>query len=179
MRNLLSKQDKKILEKEYKARVIVVALGFVLLTALVATILLLPSYIVSNYNASVANDQYKMISEKINSSEKNTTGLILIETKNKLTILAKDADGVFLSDIVENIIKTMPIGIKIRSFFYEKNTEGTGQILLLGEASGREPLLQFKKDLEKETVFLNVELPVSNLASDKDIKFSIKITGKF
>ena len=41
------------------------------------------------------------------------------------------------------------------------------------------PIYQTKKDLEKNSLFLDIVLPVSNLASDKDIHFSITLTGDY
>lgn len=180
MRNLLSQQDKKILDREYKLRIAIVSIALIFLTMLIASVLLLPSYIISNYKQNTAQTHSEIIKKSIASREKSVSNSILNETKTKLKLLAKDEDKISLMKTFEIIVKKRIDGIKITGLFYEKKIEGNdGEITITGIASKREPLLKFRKDLEQEEIFLSVVLPVANLASDADIEFSIKTTGKF
>ena len=179
MRNLLSQQDKKTLSREYKLRMTIASMILIFFTMLIAAALLLPSYIVSDYKQKTTHTHSEIIKKSIEAREKSVSNTILNDTKTKLQLLSLDIVKKSLKEGFETIVDKKTEGVKIRELFYEKKSEDSGEILILGEASGREELLQFRRNLEKEEIFLSVVLPVSNLASDTDIDFSINVTGNF
>ena len=181
MRNLLSQQDKKAVLKEYKLRIIIVILVFIFFTMFIASALLAPSYILSDYRYNIINAHSEIIKNSIKKREQGDFGLILRNTQDKLELLSVKKEDILLSKIFEEILEKKSSGIKLIKFSYKKsqNENKDGQIIVSGLASGREMLLRFKKDLEKQENFSEVVLPISNLASDRDIEFSITITGGF
>lgn len=180
MRNLLSQQDKKILNREYKLRITAVSVAFIFFTTLIASALLAPSYIISDYRQNAMRTRSEIIKKSIASRERSASNSILNETKAKLKSLEKDAERASLVETFETIANRKIEGIKIKGLFYERKAgEGGGEITITGRSSKREPLLRFRKDLENEEIFSSAILPISNLAPDSDIEFSIKVTGNF
>ena len=180
MRNLLSQKDKKILQSEYRLRVSIVVITFLFFTILAGGAQLIPSYFISESKERAAKKLSSIVKESVAKREKDVSITVLLETKEKLKLLTFDENSVSLGAIFKKIIDNKPSGINIDGIFYDKSQTGKGtEILITGEAGAREPLLEFKKLLGIETLFTDVVLPVSNLASDKDIKFSIKVTGNF
>lgn len=180
MRNLLSQKDKKILLSEYKTRVSIVVIIFLFFTILAGVVQLIPSYLISESKERAAQELSSIIKESVAKREKDVSVIVLLETKEKLKLLAFDENNVSLAAIFKKIIKNKPNGVNINGIFYNKSQTGKGtDILITGEADAREPLLEFKKLLGIETLFTGVMLPVSNLASDSEIKFSITVTGNF
>jgi hypothetical protein len=179
MRNLLSQQDKKKVIREHKFRIIIVSLLFTFFTMLTALVLLIPSYIISNYREGIMRTQSDIMQKSIESREKNISNIILNDVKIKLKLLEVEDGNMFLADILEEIIDQKTSGVRIEEFFYRELADGNNEILVNGIAVSRESLLQFRKNLENRNIFTKVILPVSNLASDTDIKFSINIIGKF
>lgn len=180
MRNLLSQKDKKILRVEYKSRVVVVVIVFLFFTILVGGAGLLPSYFISDSNERAAKEHADIIKESVSRRGKDISSAILLDTKEKLKLLSSDEENVSLRGIFEEVLNNKPNGVSVNGIFYTKSKVGkNAEILITGKADAREPLLEFKKLLEMEPQFADAELPVSNLASDRDIKFSIKVTGNF
>lgn len=178
MRNLLSQKDKKILSGEYRLRIVITILTFLFFTILIGGAQLAPSYFISELKERATKEHASIIKESIEKREQDISATILFETKEKLKLLTFNEESFSLRAIFEAIIDDKPSEVRISGIFYNKSQTGKEtEILVTGEADRREPLLEFKKLLEKEDQFREVVLPVSNLASDRDIKFSIKIIG--
>jgi hypothetical protein len=63
---------------------------------------------------------------------------------------------------------------------YVRAGEGENSTLSIGGvATTRDALLSFKKKLEADEKFEEIVLPVSSLAKDTDIDFSLQIKGTF
>lgn len=178
MRNILLQKDKERLHKEYRLRKAVVALVFIFITTLIAILLLIPSYIASQYKEQSTLKYANIISESIEVQKRNTVNLVLSDTNTKLKLLSDDKDKVSFRDTIETIIENKSDDIKIDKFLYTKKVE-EDEIIVVGTASQRNSLLKFQRDLESENVFSEAVLPTSNLASDKDIEFSIRVISKF
>jgi hypothetical protein len=176
MRNLLREEDKKIVRKEYTLRVIIVALALVFTATLINGAFLLPSYFLIQSKEQNARRHREMAEQLVGLREKNTAASALSETKEIISILSLNESHIQLKDIFEIIVESKPDGVSLNGMFYEK--QGSKNIITItGIALGRENLLSFNKRLEREALFQNVALPISNLASDKNIKFSIRVTG--
>lgn len=179
MRNLLLQQDKKIVKREYKLRIAIIVSVFVFFSMLIAVVLLIPSYVISVYKSETARTHAGIIKKKIEKREQGEFGLILNQTQSKIELLHTQRNQDTLTKIFKNILEEKSNGIKIDKLSYKKeDKDNFYKITILGKASGREELLQFKINLEKKAGFFEAMLPISNLASDKDINFSITVLGK-
>lgn len=180
MRNLLSQKDKEILHSEYKLRVVITSLLFLFFTILAGGVELIPSYLISESKERATKEHSDIIKESVAKRENDVSNTVLFETKSKLNLLSFNDREVSLMTLFEGVLNNKPDNVRINGIFYDKRQAGRKtKILVTGEADAREPLLEFKKLLGKEIQFTEVLLPVSNLASDRDIKFSIKINGNF
>jgi len=150
MRNLLSQQDEKKVLKEYKLRIIIVVMAFVFFTMLIASALLLPSYIISNYRYNITQMNAKIIKDSIEKREQGESDSILNETQEKLKLLTVSESSVLLSEAFAKIISKKPVDVKVGEFVYNKKGINIGEIVVAGVANERESLLLFKRNLEKE-----------------------------
>lgn len=179
MRNLLLQQDKKIIKREYKLRIVIIVSMFVFFAIFIAVTLLIPSYVISVYKNETARTYAGIIKKKIEKREQGELGLVLNQTQNKINLLGVEKNQNTLTEIFKNILEEKSNGIKIYKLSYKKeDKDDFYKVAILGEALNREKLLQFKTNLGKEESFSEVVFPISNLASDKDIDFSITIKGK-
>lgn len=178
MRNLLSQQDEKIIMKEYKFRVIIVAFVFLLFTIPIAGTMLLPSYILSVYKYNTIKNNNAIIQEFVNKREQSELSAVLNMAQEKLKFLSVAEDSNLLSGVIRKIVENRPSGIKLGKLIYTKK-QNNNEIFISGIAKNRETLLIFKRELGKEEKFFDVVLPISDLASDRDIEFSIRIMGEF
>jgi hypothetical protein len=178
MRNILLQENKNRLFKEHKLRVLLLVLIFIFFTLIIALLFLSPSYLASRYKESNTLEYANVLKRSVEIQEKNILGLTLNDTKTKLQLLSGDKDDVSFVDIVRVIIKNKSDDIKIDSFLYTKDSKDGDQVLVTGIASDRSVLLQFQKDLKNEVLFSDIILPTSNLASDRNIEFSIRAINK-
>ena len=101
------------------------------------------------------------------------------ETQQKLEILSSEREQASLRTVFDTAINYKPSTIILTGLVYQKESEDKATFTISGVADSREDLLVFSVNLERDVLFDDVELPVSNLAKDKDIKFTLTIVGMF
>jgi len=179
MRNLLLPKDKKILYQEYLLRLAVVALAFLFSTLIAGIVFLSPSYFLSQAKEKVINDQAEVAKASIAAREQEASSFVLVEARQKLELLATYKTQPHITEIFKAVVKGKPEGIQVIGLLYRERGEQGGEVVLRGVASRREILLSFKKALEEEPLFTAVILPISDLAPDQDIEFTIRLNGSF
>ncbi len=82
-----------------------------------------------------------------------------------------------LTNILEKISQILPPGMYLTTFFWEKSSF---QIFLTGFSPSREILFEFKKNLEQERYFTEINFPPANWLKPSDIDFQVnfKVTGE-
>lgn len=178
MRNLLTETTKKEIQKEYQLRVLITALVFASLAALIGAIALFPSYITSQTRKASVEQQLQLQARSNIESEGNA-GLVIRTTNTQLDILTEVGEGVPFSAQLQKIVDMKPEGVALYSFVYRVSDEEGGRLQLEGSAATRDALLAFERVLNEDPAIGNVELPVSNLAKDRDIPFSISLETMF
>jgi hypothetical protein len=180
MINLLPPEEKKIIGKEYKHRVFVTYLIFLTAGLIVSLILLLPSYFVMNVVVNELEDEAAFLENSNESTEMEKINAELRLTKERLRAVTINSKRVEFYEIIEKISIHKPRAVTLNNFSYTKGIDGKESKLLLGgNASTRDSLLLFTKDIENDELFDEVVLPVSSLAKEKDIDFSLEIKGNF
>lgn len=79
------------------------------------------------------------------------------------------------TEIFTEIYETIPEGIYLTSFSYQKNISS---VSLFGFSKSREIILQFKKNLEQKGNFENIYFPPSTWIESKDITFNLNFKIK-
>ena len=180
MINLLPPEEKNRIQKEYKRRVLAVYLFFAGGALTIGLILLLPSYLLANVVERDAKAEVAALQNSSESSEREEINSKLLLTKERLRAITAEEDRMDLYTTIDRIAEQSPGSIELTSFSYTKGQGEDPSVLLLGGlADTREGLLSFTKTLEDDELFDEVILPVSSLAQDKDIEFSIEIRGIF
>lgn len=174
MLSLLLKEQKHDLKKEYRFRFVNVFLGFILVSTIVWTISLIPSYVFVSAEKDTLADRASVVS---NSQ--------LLEDKQMLTELSQELDRRLQifdidsakkpTDIIGVITASQSNNISINSI--EINSLGADEegVLVRGIANDRESLSQFTKNLSVTGFFEPVELPLSNFVKEAQIPFNINL----
>lgn len=178
--NLLPKKYKYDLKEGFKQRFFVTSMFTIGVSFVVGTIMSLPAYFLvpkdltemsegiylENKDADSANEMLKL-PEKIDF---------------KVKFLNISMSGPSITGVLSEIVSNLPQGVALDSINFIRQpgrVEGTSpQISISGIAKNRESLVSFSETLNKSVIFSNVELPVSNLARDKDLPFSMQVTIK-
>lgn len=176
MFTFLPKTNRVELEKEYRKRVVVVALGLVALLMLIAMILAMPAFVTLLVKGKDARAALKGNPDTDVSSNALMEARVT-DIRAKTDLLKQMVDVPSLVSVIERINGRLVNGISLNSITLKRS--GTGSIVISGIASTRDALVAFSKSLQGELSFSNISLPVSTLAKSKDIAFSISVDSHF
>ena len=176
MFNLLPDNLKEKIKKEYKTRLLVVVLLFGLFIQILFLVFIFPSWVLSLYREKEDIVQLDKINQSALSKETETVTSVIKSMNIKLDILDKTLkypEAINLIDII--LSKKTPL-IRLNNLVYTSSSQSGTTILLRGISDTRDSLVSFEKNLEQSGHFKTVDLPVSNLAKDRDIIFSINLS---
>jgi len=139
-----------------------------------AFIFLLPSAVTSYYKekeleADVAANS--LLPQTTQTSEAN----IVVSTNAILKELNSNLQYPLVKPLLDAILSYKTSDIYVTGFSYASKDAVTADITLSGVSNNREALVSFVKSLKNSGLFSAVNLPVSDLAKDSAIGFSISI----
>lgn len=176
MFNLLPDNLKSNIRAEYKLHKFILILTFVIFIQVSFLIFLFPSWLISLYREKEVTAQIEEINQSPVAINANSISSIIKSTNTKLKVINTTLEYPRLVPFIETIIAKKSENIHLVGIMFVNNGKSTGTFSLEGLSSTREALVSFVKNLESSGVFKKVDLPVSNLAKDKDIKFSMSLT---
>ncbi len=152
-------------------RRIVLAYIVIILIA-ISIVMLIPLYLLSKTielktdyalrGTDISNQDNRMLQERVGALE------------SKIRLLSKP-ERFSVHEIVSDLARTKDTGISLLGFNILETDEGTISLSLAGNATNRNALLAFKKNLEEKKYILSVDLPVSNFTQNTDISFSLTL----
>jgi len=175
--NLLPKTEKEKLEKGLKLRFTVLAMFLLSAAFLIGFIMLLPSYFLafSDFSKAAApsfvaprGDVYV---EEILS--------LPAEINSKLGLFQSNMNEISVADYFSKIVNLLPRGVRLDSVSFSKDQNYQNQngiiFLISGISADRDSLMAFADALQKSDLFSAVDVPVSSLAKDKNLPFSMSL----
>jgi hypothetical protein len=177
MFTLLPQQQRKLLYRQYRTRLLIVILLMSTSLAIICAIMLLPSYIYLSFSHASLEGQMSQVEKKV--KEKSNKGIMTVlgGIQSNLSIIKPDETEIV--DTIKKVINDMNTGISITSFTYNYGSKNNSSLTFKGVAKTRSELIDFTKELKKEIGFTGVDLPISNLAKEVDVPFNITVVGKF
>lgn len=173
MINLIPPDAQKQVKSEYWIRVVSVWMILVGSAFLLVTILLTPVYVLINGQLESFLYEYNQANSESQSFVESETEITEI---NKIaTLLANADEEVTFSNIIIKIEQLASSDIQIENFTLSRKGGEISPIVVSGQAGSRFALTEFKDAIEASRIFKSVSLPLSNLAKDTDITFSITI----
>lgn len=177
---LLPLPEKNALIREYRVRVAIVACFIFSLSGLIYIGALFPAYMKAY---SEKNDAMSRATLAKNSGANNTTSItnVLSLDATLLASASKSTNIPHISSLVESIT-TLRSDIKITSMAFSENGSGdtstsTYNVAIEGLAPTRDSLIAWKTRLEDLSGGQKVDLPIAQLAKDKNISFSITVNN--
>jgi hypothetical protein len=177
MINLIPNEEKKRSRRSFYVRLLVIFFFMISITIFIASVAILPSYVLSSAKKIAAN--YKLESQKkepIPPINKETLAtihdldekLILIEKseKNKYEVSKK---------VIDEIIKQKMYDIEVTLISYRDDPQNGKGVEIHGVAPSRERLLLFRQALQEDPSFQSVDLPISNFVKGSNIQFSLSL----
>jgi hypothetical protein len=174
MINLLPHHAKRELTKEYWLRAVTVWFFLWAITILVGIILLVPPYLL----ISLQTAAYKQSAES--ATQKNESFDSVAAELTKASEQASAMSDHFVQPAVGTYLELLKQfendGLSITQINLERTAEGVLPIKVGGVAKDRQALAGFREAMLADERIESVELPISNLAKDKDIIFDVVVT---
>jgi Tfp pilus assembly protein PilN len=177
MFTLLPEQHKKRLFKEYRIRLAITFLIIVSVFFIIGIALLFPSYISLQTEKSTYKTESDALSKQIELKDKEGLTTTMDMIQSELSLVKPDETQIFRA--INAILNQTTSDISILSLGYTRGDKSPSSINIQGVAKDRASLLTFSNNLKKELLFTSVDLPVSNLAKQTDVKFNLTLLGRF
>lgn len=176
MINLIPQSFKRSVAIEYWTRVLSVGLFIFSAILIASSLLLLPVYVRINSQINTFETAAKEAAERV--SEYNLSSETLVKTGTKARLLLELRDEAKFSAIISLLQGMENSQVYIESIDLTRIDTNIAPIQLSGKAMTRQSLADFRTALLSRPEIDTVLLPISNLARDRDISFSVTITMK-
>jgi hypothetical protein len=176
MFNLLPENLKSFIHSEYRMRRLVLALLFIILIEISLLIFLFPTWLESNAKEKAITKQSEQASESLKNSDINPATVIIKSINTKLSVLNVALNYPKVTPFVNQILEKKSSTISINQITYNLVSSSTANITVGGVSKTREALVSFVKKLQETNSFKKVDLPISNLAKDKNIEFTLNLS---
>lgn len=174
MTNLIPPDAKRAVVIEYWIRVITVWFVLIGFALIAIAVLKIPTYVLVESQLRAFSGEYE---KAINDSEQFEKAQEAITEANEIAeLLTNSTDTVDLSSLITILDELSGTEVVINNFKFTKTDGEISAISVKGMAATRQSLATFSEDIEQQPLFSEAELPISNLAKDRDIGFSIDIT---
>lgn len=179
MINLIPNKEKKIMIKNFYYRLVTIIFLELSLIVLIASITLLPSFFISSAKKDAINKRLETETmEKLSPLDEEVL-LTVSVLDDKLSLLEKSEQDKFIVSerVIKEILSNKISNIKITQIFFENNEENEKQISIRGIAPSRERLTLFRRALEDNPLFKDVDLPISNFIKGSNIQFFLSLAS--
>lgn len=173
--NLLPIKDARRVRNEHRRRVAVICMLLLMVSAVVATLFIIPSFIVVWSGASGFDNQLEATKTLVDLQRKQGGGSEVVELSERSALLEKSLSRRTATSILEDVAPRIPEGVSVRQFAYSLG-EKEITVSILGTATTRAALIAFGDALRQSPLFSRVDVPVSSLAKNEDIDFTLTLS---
>lgn len=175
--NLLPKQHKEDLRNGFKLRFFITTMFVVSASFLIGFIMLLPSYFLTP-GRFIEMEPENFYADEDSAPANEILGLPE-EIDSKLKFLQTHLSSASATHILSEVVLSLPDGVGLDSITLVRDASYKGKngvaVSISGNAPDRESLLAFSSSLRESDFFSEVDVPVSNLARDRNLPFSIEM----
>lgn len=171
MINLIPAAAKKKIVAEYWVRVVSVWLFIISIILLVISLLLLPVYVLVNSHVEAYASEANEAIAKVAEYDLSASVLTLANTQAQMLVGAGQIKQ--FSELVKTLNSLQGEDIVITELDFKRSGLKLDTVNIKGNAATRQSLSDFRDVLLLLPEVSEVDLPLSNLAKDKDILFSL------
>lgn len=174
MANLIPLHAQKNVKREYRLRV--AAVWAILLGTACAIVVVssIPVYVLVRSQLEAFAHEYAQMS--IESESYIASQKAITEANETAALLAKREHTRSFGNLIEEIETLSGPDVTITEFTLSQKGGTLEPIVINGIATSRLALTSFQERIKEHSLFKDADLPLSNLARDRDITFSITIT---
>lgn len=177
MLNLLNREKRHALRKEYFGRLINVFLGVVIFSLSYYGVLLFSNRFLIDFEKTAVENEAKNLAGSSLQKELDEYETKLSHIKAEYDLFSKEI--IYPTSIISKIKEKEVSGIILNSIGFQKtNEEGVIKIEIGGVAKDRDTLINYSRNLKTDNLFKDISIPVSSLAKNKDVPFSLSVSAK-
>lgn len=176
MINLIPANARKIVVTEYWTRVASVWLFIVSFVSLMIMLLISPVYVLVTTSAKAYALTASEAAEKVAEYDLSVSALIKANILAQKIFDLREVER--FSSVISSLESLQGEDISIESFEFGRKDKALSPVQVTGQATTRQALASFRDVLLRQSNVTDVFLPISNLAKDKDIQFSISVVFK-
>lgn len=175
--DLLPPERKRAFTRAYVVRLVTLTAWAGVVLAVVASVLLIPTYTYLLSAESTAKAHLAAAEANISTAEESDLGKRLTALEGDAGIIVGLATSTPASLLVKEVLAVPRAGVVLSNFEYTPAAGGhPGTLALSGTAATRNDLRAFQLALTGSPAFTNADLPVSSYAKDADLPFMITVT---
>ena len=175
--NLLPPKRQRALARAYLLRLSVIVAVLVSALALIAAVLLLPTYVFLLKSMGTKEAHLKSIESALSSADERELSTRLSALTKNASVLTALAGAPSVSALLRDLLSVPRPGITLSGFSYAPTTGDTsGTFALSGSAATRDALRGYQLALQNAPRVAAASLPVSAYAKDANISFTVTIT---
>jgi hypothetical protein len=175
MFNVLPQILKEEVTQEYVLRRWIVIVFCTIVVHVVFLVCMVPLVISSTYKKNDIATAIATMKTSGASKDADTVAKTISQTNIRLAIIENKFVHKPLFSIIDDVLVHKPTTVSIQGIMVSSIGTSTATIVVEGVSESRNGLVSFVKDLQQSGVFSTVDLPVSNLAKDKNIDFSLTL----
>ncbi len=141
---------------------------------IVIALLLIPTYTLIQAQVAVYETAAQTATE--NNANYEDTVAQLTKANEQAVLLVKEARVTPLSDYIDLFDELAGAQIDVTEIIVSRSESGVSPVVIVGEARNRQALADFRDTLLANPAIESVALPLSNLAKDQDIPFTLDVT---
>ena len=175
MFNLLPENLKEKIKSEYRLRLLITIFALVIFLQVFFLVTLLPSWIISDYKESITSSQLSEMKQTALYKDADSVVANIISINTKLNFI-NTLDYPKVTNYIKVIVSNKSRSVHINRLSYAPAAKNTIAIALGGVSDSREALVVFIKNLKNSGSFKTADLPISDLAKEKNLDFSINLS---
>lgn len=141
---------------------------------LLGMFILIPPYVLTHSQVSAYKDSAASASEKIANYE--TLSKELARSGTWAQMMKDNFSLTSTSEYIALFRSLERDGIEITQIVIKRGEKGVEPIVISGTADNRQALAAFRDNVMTQEMVASVDLPLSNLAKDRDIPFEVRVT---
>lgn len=175
--NLLPPERQRALSREYSLRLGAVIALLLTALALIAALLLAPTFLFLAKSAAAKGAHLANIEAILSPADEKALSAHLLALSNEAALLVALGSASSISATVRAALFVPRPGITLSGFVYTPVAEkNLGTLAVSGTAATRDALRNYQMALESTPFAVSADLPVSAYAKDADIAFTITMT---
>lgn len=173
MINLIPPSAKKSIVKEYWFRVCSTWMYLWAFALVCCTAIVFPAYVLIGSQVDVYEVSAAQASEKVADYQQATVALV--RSSQQASSVVNESRVEKFSEYLLLFEGLQGGTIDISQIKISRGVEGIDPVQIIGTAADRQSLASFRDRLLSQQVVSEVDLPIANLARDKDIQFTLTV----